>query len=351
MPKYDDILDEIAAVPRSTTGGSRDISWITPAEVVGVARDQGGRLELFLTGTRLSPAFSTVRDSLAYHEWHRKSGVPLAANRLILPAFGYYNPVTAFICAELLRNGADQDIDKAFRVTEPIIELAIKRLQISQKALLGLTGELLMLNAMCHQADDHLVGSVAQSWDGWRRSTRDFHWDGTGVELKTTMKSTSSHMVQGIHQIEPTNEESGELAEDRLVLVSVGLESAEVNPNAISVPTLVQRIINRLEAAGNVSLVPEFLTRVSQYGSDSGFGYDHLTMSDDPPFTSPFTITFFRGFDMSDPAIEVLRHDDLLSHHHVEMRSVSFRINLPATIGHRNPVPGANQVARWILRT
>lgn len=349
MPNYEDILDVIAAVPNSTAGGTRDITWITAAEVIGVARDQGGHLELFLTGVQLRPSSSTVRDSLEYHDWHRKSGAALSANRLLLPALGHYDPVAAFICAELLRNGADQDVEGAFRVAEPIIELAIQRLQLSQAALLGLVGELLMFNAMCQQADDHLVGAVAQAWDGWRRSARDFHWDGTGVELKTTTRSTSSHMVQGVHQVEPADGENDEKSEDRLVLVSVGLQRADAGPNAISVPNLVQRIMGRLKATGNVGQIPEFLTRVGRYGSESGFGYDHSTMSNDAPFTSMFTIAFFRGYDMSDAAIEVLRRDDVLTHHHVEMRSVSFRISLPATISGENPVTGANQVARWIL--
>lgn len=204
MPSYEDILKDIAIVPSSVAGGVRDIKWTTLAEVVGVARDHAGRLEVFLAGVELEAASATVRESLEYHTWHRKAGGPLLANRLLMPALGHFDPVAAFICTELLRNGADQDLEEAFRVTEPIVELAIERLILSESALVGgLAGELLLLNSLCSQADTSQVGPVVQCWDGWRRSARDFHWDGTGVELKTTMRSTSSHMVQGVHQIEP----------------------------------------------------------------------------------------------------------------------------------------------------
>lgn len=349
MKRYEDALSDIEAVPTSSASGVRDITWITDANVIGVARDQAGRLEVFLVGDELKAASSTVCDALEYHTWHRDFGQPLTANRLLLPALGHFTPVAAFVCTELLRNGADDDLARAFRVTEPIIELAIKRLELSQAALLGLAGELLMLSALCKQADDSLVASVLASWDGWRRSARDFRWDRTGVELKTTTRSTSSHMVQGVHQIEPAEGERGENGEARLLLVSVGLQPADPGPNSISIPALVQRVVNRLEATGNASQVHEFLTRVSRYGSESGFGYEHPMMAKDAPFTSTFTVAFFRGYDMSDPLIEVLRRDDVATRHHVEMQSVTFRISLPATVTGQNPVAGAHQVARSIL--
>ncbi|WP_151524215.1 PD-(D/E)XK motif protein [Serinicoccus kebangsaanensis] len=349
MPSYEEILTEIDAVPATAVGGVRDIHWTTPDKVIGIARDQAGRLELFLAGAELKAASRTVRESLEHHEWHRKASAPLHANRLVLPALGHFDPVAAFICANLLRNGADEDVEHAFRVTEPIIELAIERLLLSETALLGLLGELLLLNSMCHLAQPYQVGSVVLSWDGWRRSSRDFHWNGTGVELKTTTRSTSSHMVQGVHQIEPSEGEDGISAENRLLLVSVGLQRASEGLNSISVPDLVQRIVNRLEITGNASEVPEFLTRISRYGSESGFGYDHTSMQHDAPFTSNFTVAFFRGYDMADPGVEILRRDDVARRHHVEIHSVAFRVNLPASISGTNPINGANQVAASVL--
>ncbi|WP_146177835.1 hypothetical protein [Achromobacter mucicolens] len=96
-------------------------------------------------------------------------------------------------------------------------------------------------------------------------------------------------------------------------------------------------------------MVDEFLTRVSVYGSESGIGYEHATMVNEAPFTAPFTVTFVRGYDMADPAVEVLRRDDVITHQHVDAQSVTFRVELPATISLGNPVAGAGRVAEAIL--
>lgn len=349
MKNYETVLNDLAAIPSATAGAVRDITWLTPVDVIGVARDQAGHLEIFLAGMQLKPRTAALRDAMEHHEWHRTSGQRIAANRLLLPALGHFDQVGAFICAELLRNGADQDLARAFAITEPIIELAVERLMMSHAAMLGLVGELLLLSSMCRQAPDHLVALVVQSWDGWRRSARDFRWDRTGVELKTTTRATSSHVIQGVHQIEPSAAGDEDSPEDRLLLVSVGLQTAQAGASSFSITTLVQRILDRLLATGNAGLQKGFLANLSAYGSESGFGYDHATMSAEPPFTALFVTTFFRGYDMSDPGVEVLRRDDVAPHPHVEISSVRFRINLPSVITGQNPISGANQVARSIL--
>lgn len=349
MKNYEALLYDLASIPNATTGAVRDLTWLTPTDVIGVARDQVGRLEIFLTGAELQPRTAALRDAMTYHEWHRASGQPFAANRLLLPALGHFEQVGAFICAELLRNGAGVDLARAFAIVEPIIELAVERLQMSHAAMLGLAGELLLLSSMTQQAPDELVALAVQSWDGWRRSARDFRWEGTGVELKTTTRTTSSHVIQGVHQIEPSDGGDEDKAEDRLLLVSVGLQTAQAGASSFSIPTLVQRILDRLEGTGNSGLQQGFLANVAAYGSESGFGYDHGAMSDNPPFTEFFVTTFFRGFDMSDPGVKVLRRDDVAPHPHVEIPSVRFRINLPSVINSQNPINGANQVARAIL--
>ncbi|MFT4200035.1 PD-(D/E)XK motif protein [Gordonia sp. (in: high G+C Gram-positive bacteria)] len=345
MTSYEDILSIVSSVPRTTEGDARDITWLTHGEVIGVARDQAGRLEIFLSGDQLRPRTTTVRAALERQEWYRADGPPLAASRLLLPAFGHFDQVCAFVSTELLRNGADDDLERAFIETEPIIELAIKRLLLSESAMLGLIGELLVLDAMCREVEDNLVNQVVDSWDGWRRSARDFVWGDTGVEVKTTSRTTSTHEIEGVHQIEPAGPEGGG-AEQRLLLVSVGLQQSEPSTSSFSIPMLVQRIVDRMGEAGDVA---QFLANVATYGSESGFGYDHTMMAGDAPFTTTFSAAFVRGYDMSDPQIEVLRRDDVVDHHHVELPSVTFRINLPATISALNPVPGTNRVAREIL--
>lgn len=52
---------------------------------------------------------------------------------------------------------------------------------------------------------------------------------------------------------------------------------------------------------------------------------------------------------MGDPAVQVLRRDDVVAHRHVDAQSLSFRIDLPATISVENPVAGLHRVADDIL--
>lgn len=349
MTTYEEVLEQINAVPTGLTGNDRTINWMTAAQVVGVARNSRGHLELFLAGEQLKPRTSTVKSAIHYHSWHRDTQPPLSANRILLPALGHFDQVGAFIAAELLREKADANLERAFAVTEPLIELAIKRLEISENAILGLVGELLLLDALCRCADDMHVGPVVQAWDGWRRSARDLTWEGTGVEIKTTTRTTSSHAVHGVHQIEPvaaTDDDPGEL---RLLLVSIGLRQTDSNVPALSIPSLVESIVARLTASGTAGLVDEFFRRVAMYGSESGIGYQHATMANEAPFTTPFSVTFVRGYDMADPAIEVLRRDDVVAHQHVDAQSLTFRVELPATISLNNPIAGARRVAEAIL--
>lgn len=349
MDTYESVLDQILSVPDATSGGARDIHWLNDSLAIAVARDQAGRLEVFLPGEQLQPRTTTVQSALQHHNWHRDSGPVLSANRILLPALGHFDQVGSFICTELLRNGAEDDMVQAFSLTEPIIELAIRRLQISESAMLGLVGELLILNSLVHQADDPQVGAVLHSWAGWHRSQRDFAWNRIGVEVKTTRRVSSSHMVQGVHQVDATAATDDDPGEDRLLLVSVGLANAAPSNNTFSIPILVGRILDRLTSTGNTSLGDSFLQDVAAYGSESGFGYNHQTMSGDSPFTDSYATTFCRGYDMSDPTIEVLRHDIVAAYRHVDSQSLRFTINLPAAISGQNPVNGANQIARNIL--
>ena len=349
MTSYEEVLEQINAVPAGLTGNDRTINWLTDAQVVGVARNSRGHLELFLAGEQLKPRTSTVKYAIHYHSWHRDTQPPLSANRILLPALGHFDQVGAFIAAELLREKADANMERAFAVIEPLIELAIKRLEIAESAILGLVGELLLLDALCRRADDMHVGPVVQAWAGWRRSARDLTWEGTGVEIKTTTRTTSSHAVRGVHQIEPAAATDDGPGESRLLLVSIGLRQTDPNVPALSIPSLVESIVARLTVSGAGGLVDEFLKRVAMYGSESGIGYEHATMANEAPFTTPFSLTFIRGYDMADPAVEVLRRDDVLAHQHVDAQSLSFRVDLPATITLNNPIAGVRRVAEAIL--
>lgn len=348
---YESVLEKIKGVARASSGDQRDVHWLSEAQVVGVARDRDGRVEVFLAGAELHPNSTMVRAAIEFHTWYRTGAPSFDANRLVFPSRGHFDQVAAFVCTELLRGGAEVSLEQAFSQTEPIIELAIERIRLSNQAILGLAGELLLLDAVCRQAREDQLSSVLDAWDGWRRSSRDFTWGCTGVEVKTTTRSGSSHLVEGIHQVELNDGYDGGVAEDRLFLVSIGLQpTLEHGGNSFTIPELVEGMIQRLEGAGIAGSVAEtFVAHVAEYGAQPGGGYRHGTENLDPAYMTPFLTSFFRGYDMSDTAVEVLRREDIAVRQHVDVGSVRFRVELPVAGSVGNPVAGANQVARAIL--
>ncbi|MCX7522589.1 PD-(D/E)XK motif protein [Microbacterium sp. STN6] len=352
MPTYEEFRSRIAALKRPETSNEREVSWVTDAKVIGLSRTHEDRLELFLVGSALWPTTSLVNAALVHGPWWRQGSAEPAfeANRLLLPAAGHFDEIAAFLCTELLMNGADSDLGTAFKKTEPIIRLVIGRLWLSDGALLGLAGELLLIDALCQRADD--VAQVVEAWDGWRQSLRDFTWGTTGVEVKTTSGSTSTHQVQGTHQVELYSEEAGSWQESGLILVSIGLKAVTPHANSFTVPMLVDRIVGRLYDASRDDVAEVFLARVREYGTESGFGYDHRTMSHDVSFARSFETNFVRAYDMTDENISVLRRADVTPHQHVNASSLTYSIDLPVRVsGDLNPVLGISQTATAILGT
>jgi len=344
---YEELVEHIAslAVPEDPT--QRDIHWATDRKVVGVSKTGANLTEIFLAGPQLDPVSHALREVVDFQSWWRnRRGEPaFEANRIVLPDAGHFDRVAAFLCVELLRNGADEDLALAFARTEPILELTLERLRPSDQSLLGLIGELLFLAAACEAADASHVASVVGGWHGWRPSLRDFSWGRIGVEVKTTIGPTSTHSVQGTHQVEP---DTGN-GEDLLFLLSVGLRPPiDPHPNTVTLPGLVDRILSRLTAAG---VEPDtLLVRLREYGATAGFGYDHRSMREDPAFTVAFEVGFVRAYDMTDQNVAVIRSDNVAEHQHVNPRSLRFVVQLPVTVsGDVNPVVGLSQAAAAIL--
>lgn len=350
MLTFEEILRVASELEAASSSEDREVVWLSSRNVVGLARTYEGRVELFFRGPELNVRSRVIRQCLEHHTWHRTGGDPVEANRIMLPGVGHFDQVAAFISTELLRNGADTDPAAAFLRSEPIIELAIHRLRLSDEALLGLAGELVILEGLLSAAPRGAVGMVVSSWFGWRESRRDFELGEVGVEVKTTTRTVSAHRVQGVHQVEPV---SG--AEDLLILASVGAEWVpDGSANAYTIPSLVDSVVEHVRHASAepeaTNLIRAFLARLREYGDASELGYDHPTMSSNPIYARPFVTRFCRGYDMTDPAVDVLRSDDVLSKQHVESGSVTFAINLPDRItGDINPVVGVRTTAESIL--
>lgn len=350
MTNYEEVRQLVESLTSAPDGHVREVKWLTDAQVVGVARSADGRVEVFLRGPELKAFSSVVRDVIEFRVVHRTGLPSFGANRILLPALGYFDQVAAFICTEILREGADSSLVDAFAKTELIIELAVERTRLSSQSAVGLAGELLLIDALLRRARGERISSILKGWEGWRRSTRDLRVDGTGVEVKTTTGPASSHLVSGVHQVERYDGSFGGDAEDRLLVVSIGLEPTTEEGNAFTIPQLVSRIIARAQVVNVPDFaIQTFVSRVAEYGADFGGGYEHGAASVDSVYCTAFFTVFVRAYNMDDPAIEVLRRRDVAGHAHVDMGSVRFRMDLPAVVGLENPIVGANQVADLIL--
>lgn len=350
MTNYEEVRQLIESLASAPDGHVREVRWLTDAQVVGVARSTDGRVEVFLRGPELKPFSSVVRDVIEFRVVHRVGLPSFGANRLLLPALGHFDQVAAFVCTEILREGADSSLVDAFVKTELIIELAVERARLSSQSVVGLAGELLLIDALSRRAQGERLSKILSGWEGWRRSTRDLKVDRTGIEVKTTTGSASSHLVSGVHQVERDDGVFSGEAEDRLLLVSIGLEPTTEGGDAFTIPQLVSRIIARARETNVIdSVIESFVSRVAEYGADFGGGYVHGAQSSEPMYSTAFFTSFVRAYDMDDVAIAVLRRQDIAGRAHVDMGSVRFRIDLPAVVGLGNPIVGANQVAGSIL--
>jgi hypothetical protein len=351
---YESLLQIVSRLQRAASRDDRYVTWCTGEPPLGVARDLDGSLEIFVEADEINARSRIVQENLEYQEWFRSGGEPFRANRLVLPSSAHFDKAAAFICTELLDAGISSAPHHAFQMTEPLIEVWFERIRISNESILGLAGELLVLDAVARYSAPENLAELLESWKGYRRSSRDFQYGLVGVEVKTTTGVTSSHVFSGVEQLEPGHGVDG-VDEDSLLLVSVGLEWVDSSSlDAWTLPKLVESIA-RTVGAGTGSnfqaLYSQFLSRVRLYGSDPAVGYDHSTMSELVAFNKPFHIRFIRSYDMSDDAIKVFRTPDLREKPNVQTDSLRFRANFPNRVsGDINPVHGVEPLARDIVR-
>jgi hypothetical protein len=351
---YEQQLELVKGLRRSHSDDDRHIGWVATEDLIGFARTPKGRIEMFLPGPPLVARFRRVREALEYQTWFRANGKQLLANRILLPAAGHFEQVAAFLGTELIRNGASSDLSRAFAQTEPLIEMAIEDLLLAEDALLGLCGELLLLNALLASAPDARVEEVLDSWKGYRETSRDFQLGCVGVEVKTTTRGSSSHLFRGVHQLEPGHGVGG--ADERsYALVSIGLEWIETGEeaNTTSLPELVDGCVARLtDVLGPLAAaaVDELLQRVATYGLPTALGYQHNEMRGSARFARRFRVAFVRDYDMADEHIRLLTTDDMRARPYIDIESLHLRVNFPEKVsGDVNPVGGLNACATSIL--
>ncbi|WP_062308023.1 PD-(D/E)XK motif protein [Demequina subtropica] len=333
-PAYEWLREEIVGLRSASGADARTLSWADERRELGIARDERGRLELFLVGARLNPANPVVKEALAHDVWTTRGGDSLEASRLLMPAAPHFDQVAAFICAELLNNGMDSDREGAFARTEAIIALALQKARLGSEFLIGLAGELLLLRALLAHAPA-AAEFIIDAWKGAGRSSRDFQLANVGVEVKATTHSDAVHHIQGLHQIEcgtPVDDHP----ETDLYLMSFGISWLDAHESyGTSLRDLVEAIRGRI---GDPETRSVFDRALEAYGAGSG-GPGSAPITESSHFADRFDVRFARLYDLTDPLIKLPTRDDLSGFEHMQLDSLSFRIQLPERVnGDLNPI-------------
>jgi hypothetical protein len=346
MQTFEELHELIQSAAATTLESEREVRWLDPKKVLGVARNQRGALEVFLCGPRLHPRSSLLRRHMQFDSWQFGETALFDANRIVLPSAPHFVPIAALIAEELLRNrAAEGELERAFAASEPIIELALRRTALPEEVVLGLVGELFFLDMLIRAAANSSErASVLRAWQGCAPGAHDFVFDAALVEVKTTTHPYSRHAISSLNQVDP-EEDNGK----SVLLLSLGVVDAAsaagsgiaARDSGLTLPRLVESILRGLGSniqKGERNETQEILVRqVRDYGGDSSVGYDHDIMSEWDVYQNAYSFRFQRLYDMRDSLIRVLRHQDVDAQF-VPHDSVRFTLVLPERVrGDLNP--------------
>lgn len=341
---FESLLRVVEQLPRPTSDEKREVQWCDDKQTLGLSRQDNGGIEIFICGDELQTSSPLIRRHMRFDTWSREQGGTFRANRLVLPSNEYYVPAAAFLTEELFRGSFGGTLLKGFAKAEPLIEMVLRRASLSEDELLGLIGELRLIDALLSVARDSLErGRVLDAWRGHERGTRDFVLGSIGIEVKSTRGESSRHAVSTVMQVDPR----GVLHDgthEQLYLLSLGFKPVDADASGMgfNLPELVESILQRLNSSASNAqrsdLQALFLHKVSQYGGSGGHGYEHDEMKTWAVYQGRWQQGFLRVYDMSDAAISVLRRSDVQRCSHVIFESVSFEIQLPDKVsGDINP--------------
>lgn len=357
MNTFEELFQLAQALSVPEHDEQRTVEWCDGGKRLGLARQQGGSYELFISGPKLRAERPLVERHLKHDRWSGKDDVEFEANRLVLPSGSQFLPIAAFLAEELLRNGVLVSVHAAFSRSEPLIEMALRRTALEEEALTGLMGELKFLLALLSVAQTPVQRAAClEAWKGYERSSRDFVFQGRAdVEVKVTRGPRSSHQISSISQVDPKRAGDGWPLE-QLYLLSIGLMPAlsVKQVDALTLPRQVEGILLALgpsvEPTKRNEIQELFLGRLSKYGADSRLGYQHDEMSGWAAYNIPWLPRFWRVYDMNSDSLEVLRLSDVERRRLVAADSITFVANLPDEVpGEQNPRSDVESLASELV--
>jgi hypothetical protein len=215
-----------------------------------------------------------------------------------------------------------------FSKVEQSITKAMHKFKLNDSSIIGLIGELTVLYKMLLNCDNDDKNSILDSWKGHSSTSRDFIFDDTCVEVKTTRMSKSTHHIHGLNQVDVTDDDGGRT---QLFIASIGLEEDDEGE---SLSELVNKFADIDFEEGKLI---QLLDSIKSYGVNS-IGYDHRLMKNWVQFNVKFKINFERYYDMSDSNIKLPKHSDFDRMTHIVPKTLKFQIDLPdVVVEGRNP--------------
>ena len=342
--EYEEVLGVVRRLIPASTNEDRRVTWLGSPRILGICRNRLGAIELFIGGGVLAPSRAVVAELVRNEMVKDSSGAFVPANVLTLERGGHMDSIAALVCHELIEAGVldEGGRDRAFALVEPIIEMAIDRSGRSREIIAGLAGEIFVLSRLV-AAQTSNAAPLVRTWAGYAPSTRDFQLGTTGLEVKTTTGATSHHHIQGTHQVDLGYPVDG-APETRLYLLSIGIRwLGHGDADGDSIASLTEEISSALDATEEA----RFRSQVRQYGAASS-AVDGADFG--ASWQRPFKVTFARLYDMTDPAIQVLRDVHVADLSHVVSSSVTYRVELPAVVTEGvNPVTGVDRVIAEVL--
>jgi len=329
MKSYDEIFSEVGALSLPPEEGRLEVEWVVAAKIA-VGRDSAGRFVVLLAGPPVTARSPAVASVLSSGSWRDAGGDYVEGTLLQLPWGEPFHVATTTIAVEFLRRGvSERPVGDVFLEVESFIELVMRRVLLPPDSLLGLLGELLVLDYLVEAATKlpkNRRPPLGSFWRGHARESRDMVLNRLAIEVKTTGGPTSRHFIGSLDQIEPRMLDGG--AHEVLRLASIGLTPEPSGSSRFSIAQLAQRILDRLdEPTGE-----EFVEQLQQYGPADCTGYHHQSMSDWEPYARRYRPTFVpRLYDTLDPGLLLIRRADLQGTT-VQPEGMSYQVVLPEVV-------------------
>lgn len=355
MTSFDQIAGLLEGMTPPDEADHFRVEWLTN-DVLAVGRSRAGGHCVFIVCEPLVPTVPAVERAIRFGRWQTSGAAVVSCNLLTLPPGEHFGTAAAAIAAELLRrrSASGESLPEIFSRVEEFIALVLRRVLMPPDFVLGLLGELLVLDELIGALGERAqIGDPTAIWRGWTQQSRDFVLGAVSLEIKTTSLQVSRHQIHGLEQVEPRRLDGG--TTESLFLGSIGLRRAAAG--AYSVSGLTNRILAKLgrypERVDASEGQTRFLERLAQYGPRDSVGYVHTSMADQDIYTEGYTTTFPpRFYDMADNNLRLIRAADIAEQFpHVRAQGIAYTVELPAVVpgSIENPKPDFRAFVRSLV--